>query len=221
MTAPTTLNAVWDRLLEARMEAYWTKFHGPMPGTIETWDSAAQRAAVAPAVHYVLDAQDTEEIAPLQEVPVAFPGTASTAITLPISRGDVVLLLPSEVDLSAYLSAASVGQAPPTPRRFSLSDVIALPVFIRSTQTALPAAALASDGPVVWAPKIYLGGSDASDWVALASKVDAELQAIKTALDTPHTHGGVTTGGGTSGGASAAAYSPDPDGVGSEVVATK
>lgn len=51
---------------------------------------------------------------------------------------------------------------------------------------------LASDG------KVYLGSATATDYVALASKVDTEIDRLWTALGT-HVHAGVTTGPGSSG----------------------
>lgn len=82
---------------------------------------------------------------------------------------------------------------------------------------------LAADGTV------HLGSKDPTDFVALASKVLQELNAVKqdfttlkTAL-TAHTHTGVTTGPGTSGGtAGFAAFIPHtPASVASESVRVK
>lgn len=69
---------------------------------------------------------------------------------------------------------------------------------------------LKGDGSVIVAPKagqnVELAGDPASDFVALAAKVDAELAKIQTALNT-HVHPGVTTGPGSTG-IAASGYTP-------------
>lgn len=154
---------------------------GPMFAEVLSYDSERQRAVVKPLFHVWRG--DRFQRIPGFEVDVAWPRSGSGfAITLPLAQGVIVQLLPQTVDSSPHQSG-SQDVAPPTKRRNQLSDAVAQPLGTQPAQP-LPAAAVADDGIVIYAtPFIYLGGSTATDFVALAQKVLTELAAAKADRD--------------------------------------
>ncbi len=117
---------------------------------------------------------------------VAWPRGDQFAATFPLAQGVIVQLLAQTVDSSPHQSG-SKDVAPPTKRRNQLTDSVAVPIGVDPSQP-LPAAAVANDGYVIYAqPFIYLGGSNATDFVALANLTAAAFASRKTWAD-GHTH---------------------------------
>src|SRR5690606_33082216 len=111
-------------------------------------------------------------------------GSGGFRVTFPVDAGDEVLLIFSESALDAWLTYG--GEVDPVDdRRFSLSDAIAIP-GLRNFSNPLSSAPAdrATFGKDTGAQihvddtEIRLGANDASDFVALASLVLTELQAI-------------------------------------------
>lgn len=172
---------------------------GPLLARVLTYDSSRQVATVQPLVLRWSSDGVGRPFPSLHDVPVAWPGNAIFSATFPLSPGDVVHLKVLAVDHSTWVGSASADQMAPTPRRFKLADVIAQPGGLSPAQP-LGSDAIAADGYVIRAtPFIYLGSSAATDFVALASKVLTELNAIKSYLDLLKgeldKHGHVETGG--------------------------
>jgi hypothetical protein len=190
-----TQDVDFRELLDAFAEAWFQQYHAPVVGRVESYDKATQTADVAPMLLLRVEGQDVTSSPVLRSIPVAFPGGAFTSYTWPLVNGDPVELIPHDADFGAYFSSGSVKQLPQSKRRFSLSDCVCIPVAPRSQASPLPATAVADDGGVL-AGLHYLGGSDATDFVAMAAKVLSELEKIKTALS-GHVHdGGTYTNGG-------------------------
>ena len=165
---------------------------GPMLAEVLSYDAAKQTAIVQPLFH-VWRGESFRRL-PGFEVPVAWPRGDQFALTFPLSPGVIVQLVAQTQDSSPHRSG-SKDVAPPTKRRNQVTDSVALP--LGATPAApLPSSAVAADGLVIWAtPFVYLGGSTATDFVALASKVAAELSTI-AGLYNSHVH---TTPSGPSG----------------------
>ncbi len=89
-------------------------------------------------------------------------------------QGDFVTLVFSDRSLDAFLASRAEG-APVDARRHALTDAIAYPLFGATRPSGLPSC-------------VSLGANTGSDdFVALASKVLSELNAIRNAFNT-HTH---------------------------------
>lgn len=174
----TTDVSLTDLLIDA-FESAQDAAHGPLIGKVDAYNPATFRADVTPILKlYVAD----EAIAApkLQQIPVTWQGGTTYSITWPLKPGDFVVLEPLGADHSGYLASGVVGQAPPSRRRLSLSDIVARPIPPWSMAAPPTADQYAADGFVLFGPKVYLGGSSAADFAALASKVLSELQAIRT-----------------------------------------
>jgi hypothetical protein len=100
--------------------------HTALPGQIEEYDYTTQRAKVKPLIQRQ-DADGTLESFPvIVDVPVVWPRSGGASLTFPVAAGDTVLLIFSERSLDWWLSMGG-DSAPGDPRRFDLSDAIAIP----------------------------------------------------------------------------------------------
>ena len=178
-------------LLDVSASQASARQRGPVPAAVVAYDAASQTAEVRPLV-----SPQGQQLPPLPRVPILFPRSSTASITWTLAAGDTVWLIIPEADCSAWYARGVEGAAT-TQRRYDLADAVAIPTGA-TLDGALAADAYAADALVLASGDIRLGSSAASDYVALASLVLAELQTIKTAYDT-HTHSGVTTGGGVSG----------------------
>lgn len=95
--------------------------HTSLPGIIVSYDSTSNKATVQPALNKNFTSGEIP-MPILENVPILFP----KHIKFPINAGDYVLLIFSERSMDLWLSVG--GQVTPTdPRKFDLSDAIAIP----------------------------------------------------------------------------------------------
>lgn len=164
-------------LVEQVAQETWEDMGGAVPGEVLGYNPDTGRASVQPVVDLhvggLLIGKPT-----IPDVPVVQPMAQAGGLYVPVSTGDIVLLIPSGWELDSWKAGGD--GTPATRRRFSLADLVAIPVLRR---TGWEQVRQAGDGPVLYGTHVYLGGSDATDWVALASKVLTELEEIQAALD--------------------------------------
>ena len=89
-------------LLRLAIRSNQATIHVSLPGVVEAYDVAAQRADIQPLLRRNLVARDGSELAPeslpiLHDVPIIFPrggsGTGAFFISWPLAAGDHVLLV--------------------------------------------------------------------------------------------------------------------------------
>lgn len=189
-------------LLERTQRAHEDGRRGPLPGVVVSYDRSRQRAEIEVPVHVFVDGV-AQPLPVLRSVPVIFPAGGGCSLTFDLEPGDPVYLVPAECDCSAWLARGLRG-APPTQRRSSPTDYVAIPGGPRTA----PLEQVAQGALVLAAEDLRLGGAAASDYVALASLVLSELRTLRDwCLAHAHpAHGAVS--------------SPPPEEVG-EVGATK
>jgi hypothetical protein len=174
-----------------------------MPGRVERYDATQRRADVKPLVKASYeDAAGTrraDSLPVVPSVPVVFPGAGGFTLTFPVQPGDTVLLVFADESLDRWLSRG--GEVDPGEvRPHDLSNAVAL-VGLQSFANALAAHA---DNVVLGKPdgarveitsggEIHAHAGGATDFVALAERVHAELDALRSALNT-HTHPVATAG---------------------------
>lgn len=177
-------------LLSAASASATAKMRTAEPGLISSYDSATQRATVTLGMAVRVRKPDGSEVheAPITvpNVPIAWPRAGGYSLTFPLAAGDEVLLVFSGRSLDEWkLGTARAGVEASSPRRFAVQDAVAYPTVAAAAplpSTALDAAALVLAGALV-----KLGDSTASDFVALASLVLAELNALRAEIIF-HTH---------------------------------
>lgn len=169
-----TLAEMLQHVLDYRAQT----LHVALPGIVESYDAAKQRASVRVAVQWRMHVQGgpaTTELQPpelLPSVPVMFPRGGGTFITWPIEKGDQVLLVFQDRSIDRWTAKGGVVD-PIDPRAHHLSDAVAIPGFYPYSR-ALPATD--PDAIVLGAEGVE------AKYVALAEKVEAELAALKDAI---------------------------------------
>jgi hypothetical protein len=176
------------------LNAFGNAFNVACPGRVESYDASNQTATVVPQVRRVVpgpeDGEDLlEDLPAVQSVPVLHPRGGGFFVHVPIQAGDFVLLVFLDRDPSAFRSSGQVSN-PPDQRLHSLAHAVAIPGLFPAAQTIGSASAsnlvMGKDGAeglrvTLTAAEMQVGGS--SDSAALASKVDSQLNNLKTAIN--------------------------------------
>lgn len=167
------------RAIESRVSDVFTS----APARVVSYDASAQLATIrlTTARPIATDEGDvTHEPYPdIPAVPVCFPRGGGYAITWPLAAGDAVLYVGVTWSPSEWRKGAQ-DALPADTRHASPGHGVAIPLLGQDAQ-ALESAA--TSALVVTGADVRLGSKDASDFVALASLVESELQAIKSAMD--------------------------------------
>lgn len=122
MTTPTDI-------IRQAVDAKLCNVHTALPGIVVDYDPVTNKATIQPA----LNKNYSSGVIPmpiLENVPIMFPNF----IKFPVVEGDYVLLIFAERSLDLWLSVG--GQVTPTdPRKFDLSDAIAIPGLMPFVET--------------------------------------------------------------------------------------
>ena len=177
-------------LLRAATASATAKMRTAEPGVVVSYDAATQRATVQLGMAVRVRSPDGTEAheAPLtvSNVPVAWPRAGGFSLTFPLAAGDEVLLIFSSRSLDEWKGGpARTGVEASDPRRFAVQDAYAIPTV--AAAAPLPSTALDASALVLAGTLVKLGDSTASDFVALASLVLAELNALRAEIIL-HTH---------------------------------
>lgn len=100
--------------------------HTCLPGVIDKYDPANAEAEVKPQIKKIYKNGEVIALPAIVAVPVVFPRSRNSIIHFPLGRGDGVLIMFSERSLERWLSLGG-DQEPGDPRRFDLTDAIAIP----------------------------------------------------------------------------------------------
>lgn len=179
-----------QKVMTDAIEGRLTDVHTCLPGKVVKVDVTKAKVDVQPVLKRKYADESIVELPVITNVPLALYRAGEAFISLPVKVGDFVMLMFSERSLDIWLSKGGTVD-PADPRKFHLSDAIAYPGVYPFTDP--PTGATADD--------IVIKNGDASlivkpgalelygngDAIALASKVMAELNAIKSAFD-GHTH---------------------------------
>jgi len=109
--------------------------HTCLPGKIESYDYTTQKANVLPLLRDVYGDGQEINMPVIIDVPIIFPAIGSVGLTFPVSPGDGVLLVFAERSIDKWLSLGGV-VTPDDPRRFDLSDAIAIVGLNPFTETS-------------------------------------------------------------------------------------
>lgn len=181
-------------LLEQALVLAVQAMAGQAIGKVDTYDSAADRVAITPLVPLVV-AGETIPATKLPAVPVAWPQLGGMSLKFPLLPGAFMRLSVLGHDHSGWTVSGTEGVPPTNERRFSLSDLVAVPLAPSPLSTPPDPTAYDSAWAVLFG-QLKVGSSAASDFVALASKVITELTSLQTWANS-HTHlvAGAMTGG--------------------------
>ncbi len=183
-------------------------------GVVEAIDNAKRRATVRPlAAMPRVDRHNREVVfesaQPLEDVPIGMFGGSKAALYLPVSVGDYVLLIWLDRGMDELKGGAFRGSDEILPQ--DLGGFHAYNACFAMPFRLFDADGIAEDvnnvglgdQPVIYAPTyLRVGDGDSAKFVALAEKVEDNLNALRTVLNTHisaynthlHLESGVSTG---------------------------
>uniref|UniRef100_A0A6M3KTK7 Phage protein Gp138 N-terminal domain-containing protein n=1 Tax=viral metagenome TaxID=1070528 RepID=A0A6M3KTK7_9ZZZZ len=164
------VDTLQDLLSEAIRREVCARVHVSLPGRVISYDQATQTAAVQPILRARFETPDGEaeayRLPVLNRVPVLFPQGGGCSITWPLTSGDDVLLVISERSLAEWKANDSGDVSPRDPRRFDLSDAVAIAGL---SSPSAPLAQVLADTVVMAAPHIALGSITAAQAFVLGT----------------------------------------------------
>lgn len=169
-----------------------------LPGRVEKWDPATQKADVKPLIQSVeidRDGNDVVDVLPvIPDVPVMFPRANSFFMSFPVKVGDHVLLIFNSRSIDIWSQGNGPDTNPVDPRMHDLSDAVALPGFYpfgkplndvhadnivigKDGGDSIHIKSDAGDGTV------HLGEENAAEFVSLGDKTDQRFQDLEDNLN--------------------------------------
>lgn len=110
--------------------------HTALPGQIVSYDYSTQKASIQPCLKKSYLDGTTQEMPILNNVPVIFPRSGEASFTFPVLPGDTCLLLFIERSTDLWKSVGGI-VAPNDPRKFDLSDAVAIMGLIPFSENSL------------------------------------------------------------------------------------
>lgn len=204
------LSTAIAKLLKRRL----AEVHTCLPGKITKYDQGTQLAEVQVAVKHRVPTDDGETIVEdfplIPNVPVEHLQTASFFASFPVGVGDFVWLHIVEQSIDKWMDKGGVQVDDPIERRFNLKDCYATLARnpksnLSNTESDSIVIGHKSTGPRAYFKdtEIALGSKAPAEFVALATKVFNEINALRTTVNTwtaqlnGHTHAVVVAPGPT------------------------
>lgn len=178
--------------------------HTCIPAIVQAYYTDNQTVDVLPVVRTALLDENGEPVYEdwpvIPNVPLGILKTNKFVIHIPVEEGDTVMLYFSEADFGIWRDTGQVSN-PSDLRRHGVGYPVAVPCIVTNTQakgwvsktnsgTKIIIGSTTTVSEVQIDESFIQLGHAATDFVALASKVDSALTAIQTAFDA-HSHTGV------------------------------
>lgn len=173
--------------------------HVCLPAEVVSYNSSNQTASVQPQLKRGYDENGSITLVNLPvipNVPVCHPRANEAWIHLPVKAGDNVLLIVAERSLDNWKSQGGIVN-PASRRKFNLTDAFAIPggyspatpfspkngddLEIRNDQNVMSITP-SGEVSITSQGELLLGADSLTEFVAIASRVEARLSAIETAL---------------------------------------
>lgn len=189
-----------EELIKNAIEQRLVQLHTSMPGVIAKYDPQKQVADVRPCLKRKYPSGEIVELPLLTNIPVAHPRAGKARIHLPLKEGDSVEICFSERSLENWNAKGGIVD-PEDPRKHHLSDAYIKPCFYPNKDPFLvtepEAIEIVNDAAEIFIKKdgtisikgssLLLGDHSLSEFVAIASKVKTEIEALRTWASS-HTH---------------------------------
>lgn len=182
-----------EHLLEAAMEARLAVLHVSLPCKVDSYNASKNTVNLVPLLkrkrRSTKDGSTTSsQIASLQNVPVAFLRSSKAWVTIPVSKGDVGMVVFAERSLKDWMGKNKGEVVEPVDEtKHPLDGAWFYPGGYPSASPINPTNA---DHPVFHTEtELHLGesGLTANDFVAIGKLVDDRLSTIQSTFDT-HQH---------------------------------
>lgn len=156
------------------------------PGYIVNYDRTTQTADIQVIPRMRRRDPDTgvvtyERVPVIPNVPIVHTAGSGGSLVIDLAAGDAVLVEVCDRSIDEWKATGNKATEPQIPRRWDFTDAMAIPGG-QPKAKPLPAGACAAGAAVLRSSDVRLGSSTATDFVALASLVSANLTALATAL---------------------------------------
>lgn len=138
--------------LNTYLENALASVHTSLPATVVSYDEGKHRAQVKPSVKLLMENGVKIELPDLLDVPVIFPSAKSFDLEFPLDKGDGVLLIIQELDISEW-KEESDEPAAITASRFNLDSVIAIPGMFPNRKEGKARIYVDKNGVLTWSAK--------------------------------------------------------------------
>lgn len=178
---------VLARALESRLADVWTG----LPGEVTSYDPATRTAEIRPLVSRMSRDADgepvPEDLPILPSVPVLFLRAGGCLISMRPQAGDTGLLLFCSLDPSGWRANGNATAPLDHGKLHGLGSAVFLPGWVPDNAVS---EAEAETALCLIGPEVRLVAHDATEYLARADRVDAQLDAIETAISSlaGHTH---------------------------------
>lgn len=166
-----------SNLLRTAIGFELSTIHTSIPGRVESYNSSTQKASVKPLVKKKYKDGVVESLPVIVNVPIMFPRTSNSIISLPISKGDLVLIVFMERSIDQWLSSNGSDSLPGSNRKFDMSDAVAIPGLypFGLSSDALPNSLLVKNGNM----RVEINNSDK---IAIGNNQEELLDLIEQIL---------------------------------------
>jgi len=115
-----------DTALAEIFDSLMRDIHTCMPGIVTAFDRDTQTATVQPCLQRKFKGMEPQNLTPVENVPIVYPGSGDLWLVFDIEVGSYVLLVFSERAIATWMEKGDVVD-PKLRRTFNLSDAIAIP----------------------------------------------------------------------------------------------
>ena len=116
-----------ETIMTSWIESYMQDVYTCMPAIVlNVRDMGEMRVDVQPVINHLFKDGTLLEYPPIGNVPLIFPSTRNSAITMPVAQGDTVMLMFSQKDMSIFKAGADRPHDPNTRRWMNLNDAVAI-----------------------------------------------------------------------------------------------
>lgn len=176
LRAPRDFPTLTD-LVKVAMRNTKLKIRTAVPSRVVSYDAATQRATIQPDILAVMNTErGTQSQLPIElvEIPIAWPRTSMGYLTFPLGKDDTGLLVISDRSIDKW-STQGVATDPGFNHTHNLIDGVFYPGLHPDTDPITPP----TDGTatVLEGTEVHLG-QGATDLIALAGKVEAQLKVL-------------------------------------------
>lgn len=204
-----------DGLLEVWRKNLFMALRVALPAVVQSYDRAANRVTVTPAVTSLSGSGQTLTLPQLADIPVCTAGGGGFGASFPLQAGDTGWLLFCDRDISLFKNSGIVSPAN-TNRLHNLADAVFYPDVMGkisvSTQDAGKAvwqtldgsvkAAMGADGVEIAGDVSINGDLSVTGNISASGSVSAGVDVTAGNISLKnHVHGGVQGGSGTTGAA--------------------
>ena len=116
-----------ETIMTSWIESYMQDVYTCMPAIVlNVRDMGEMRVDVQPVINHMYKDGTLLEYPAIGNVPLIFPSTKNSAITMPVVQGDTVMLMFSQKDMSIFKAGADRPHDPNTRRWMNLNDAVAI-----------------------------------------------------------------------------------------------